>query len=88
MRILLAEDNRTLADWLEKALSQGGFAVDCMHDGIEADHVLLTQEYDLVILGNTAQALQMPADGRLFLGVNDDHPADNSGNLVVKVWQP
>jgi two-component system response regulator TctD len=50
VRILLAEDNRTLADWLEKALSQGGFAVDCMHDGIEADHVLLTQTYDLVIL--------------------------------------
>ncbi len=50
LRILLAEDNRTLADWLEKALSHGGFAVDCMSDGIEADHVLLTQEYDLVIL--------------------------------------
>jgi len=50
LRILLAEDNRTLADWLEKALSHGGFAVDCMSDGVEADHVLLTQEYDLVIL--------------------------------------
>ena len=50
MRILLAEDNRTLADWLEKALRHGGFAVDCMRDGIDADHVLLTQSYDLVIL--------------------------------------
>jgi hypothetical protein len=30
----------------------------------------------------------MPADGRLFLGVNDDHVADNSGNYVVKIWQP
>ena len=26
----------------------------------------------------------MPADGRLFLGVNDDHVGDNSGNYVVK----
>ena len=50
MRILLAEDNRTLADWLVKALRHAGFALDCMHDGIDADHVLLTQKYDLVIL--------------------------------------
>ena len=39
------------------------------------------------LIGNTAQALQMPADGRLFLGVNDDLVADNSGNYVVKVWE-
>ena len=39
-------------------------------------------------IGNTAQALQMPADGRLFLGVNDDLVADNSGNYVVRVWEP
>jgi len=50
LRILLAEDNGTLAAWLEKALRHDGFAVDCMRDGVEADHVLLTQEYDLVIL--------------------------------------
>ena len=50
MRILLAEDNKTLSDWLEKALRHGGFAVDCMRDGVDTDHVLLTQNYDLVIL--------------------------------------
>src|SRR5947209_20593191 len=50
MRILLAEDNRTLAGWLEKALRHSGFAVDRMSDGMDADHVLLTQPYDLVIL--------------------------------------
>jgi two-component system response regulator TctD len=50
VRILLAEDNATLAAWLQKALRHSGFAVDCMGDGIEADHVLLTQPYDLVIL--------------------------------------
>ena len=33
MRLLLAEDNRELAHWLEKALVQGGFAVDCVFDG-------------------------------------------------------
>ena len=30
MRLLLAEDNRELAHWLEKALVQEGFAVDCV----------------------------------------------------------
>jgi hypothetical protein len=39
-------------------------------------------------IGNTTQAFQMPADGTLFLGVNDDHVPDNSGNFVVKVWEP
>jgi two-component system response regulator TctD len=50
VRILLAEDNKTLADWLEKALRHSGFAVDRVGDGVDADHVLLTQDYDLVIL--------------------------------------
>jgi two-component system response regulator TctD len=50
MRILLAEDNKTLADWLQKALRQAGYSVDWMRDGADADHVLLTQAYDLVIL--------------------------------------
>ena len=39
-------------------------------------------------IGNTTQAFQMPANGTLFLGVNDDHVSDNSGNYVVKVWEP
>lgn len=39
-------------------------------------------------IGDTTQAFQMPANGTLFLGVNDDHVPDNSGNFVVRVWQP
>jgi len=39
-------------------------------------------------IGNTTQAFQMPANGTLFLGVNDDHVADNSGNYVVRIWEP
>jgi hypothetical protein len=39
-------------------------------------------------IGDTAQSLQMTGGGRLFLGVNDDHVPDNSGNYVVKVWEP
>src|SRR5687767_1436660 len=38
--------------------------------------------------GDTTNAFDMPNNGRLFLGVNDDHVGDNSGNYVVKVWEP
>ena len=39
-------------------------------------------------IGDTTNAFEMSASGRLFLGVNDDHVQDNSGNYVVKVWEP
>ena len=39
-------------------------------------------------IGDTTNAIGMPANGRLFFGVNDDHVQDNSGNYVVKVWEP
>ncbi len=50
MRILIAEDDPILADGLTRSLRQADFAVDCVHDGEEADHVLSAQHYDLVIL--------------------------------------
>jgi len=39
-------------------------------------------------IGDSTNPFDMPADGRLFLGVNDDHVPDNSGNYVVKIWEP
>ncbi len=45
MRLLLAEDNRELAHWLEKALVQEGFAVDWVADGAAADHLLQGENY-------------------------------------------
>ena len=39
-------------------------------------------------IGNPGDAVNMPASGRLFLGVNDDHVADNSGNYVIRMWEP
>ena len=50
MRILIAEDDPILADGLTRSLRQADFAVDCVHDGEEADHVITAQHYDLVIL--------------------------------------
>ncbi len=50
MRILIVEDDPVLADGLTRSLKQADFAVDCAHDGEEADHVLAAQNYELVIL--------------------------------------
>lgn len=36
------------------------------------------------VIGNQTR-IQMPANGVLFLGINDDHHADNSGELRVEV---
>lgn len=49
MRLLLAEDNRELAHWLEKALVQNGFAVDCVFDGLAADHAKWTSPNPMVM---------------------------------------
>ena len=50
MRILIVEDDPTLADGLTRSLQRADYAVDCVHDGEQADHVLAAQSYDLVIL--------------------------------------
>ncbi|MGQ0523359.1 MAG: response regulator [Betaproteobacteria bacterium] len=50
MRILIAEDDPVLADGLTRSLHQSDYAVDCVKTGDQADHVLLAQNYDLVIL--------------------------------------
>ncbi|HRQ48608.1 MAG TPA: response regulator transcription factor [Rhodocyclaceae bacterium] len=50
MRILLAEDDLVIADGLGRALRRGGYAVDHVGSGIEADAALASQPYDLLIL--------------------------------------
>lgn len=52
MKILVVEDNKKLAANLKEGLEQDGFAVDCIHDGMEAEKRILINrtEYDVVIL--------------------------------------
>ena len=50
MRLLLVEDSLKLASWLSKALQQHGFSVDQIHDGAQADSLLRTEKYDVVVL--------------------------------------
>ena len=50
MRILIAEDDATLADGLQRTLRQAGHVVDWAKNGGEADAALGTHEFDLLIL--------------------------------------
>lgn len=63
MRLLLAEDNRELAHWLEKALVQNGFAVDCVFDGLAADHLLHGETYALAVLDINMPGLDINMPG-------------------------
>jgi len=50
MRILIVEDERKTAKYLQKGLAENGFVVDVLHSGADALHQLQESGYDLVIL--------------------------------------
>jgi two-component system response regulator ChvI len=53
MRILLVEDHVELAHWVSKALRDANLTVECAATGADADTLLHTQDYALVILDLT-----------------------------------
>ncbi|NHZ88614.1 response regulator [Massilia sp. CCM 8733] len=53
MRILLVEDHIELSHWLSKALRDAHLTVECAANGADADALLHTQDYALVILDLT-----------------------------------
>ncbi|MDD3149331.1 MAG: response regulator transcription factor [Candidatus Gastranaerophilales bacterium] len=50
MRILLVEDDKNLAGFVKKGLSEEGYAVDLSFEGEEGKFLALTNDYDLIIL--------------------------------------
>ena len=50
MRILLAEDEHPLGEWLSRALEQSGFQVDWVDDGRLAERALGQHDYDALVL--------------------------------------
>lgn len=50
MRILISEDDAALAEALRFALTQSGFAVDWVSNGLDADEALKGAEFGLLIL--------------------------------------
>ncbi|MEN8177543.1 MAG: response regulator transcription factor [Pseudomonadota bacterium] len=50
MRLLLVEDDKLLADKLQKELEQQGFAVDRADNGVDAEFMGEHEPYDIIIL--------------------------------------
>ena len=50
MRILVVEDDRKVASFLERGLREDGYAVDVAHDGTEGSLKAHVHDYDLLIL--------------------------------------
>ena len=50
MRILIIEDNRELAQQLERTLSAAHYAIDVAYDGVEGHFLGSTEHYDAVVL--------------------------------------
>ncbi|MDR3630402.1 MAG: response regulator transcription factor [Desulfocapsaceae bacterium] len=50
MRLLLVEDDRKIASFLEKGLRESGFAVDVCCDGVEGLSQALTEDYDVAVV--------------------------------------
>src|SRR3979490_2692637 len=72
MRILVAEDDAPLADFLRQRLVQEQFAVQLASDGTEAQRLAANQAFDLVILD-----LNLPGTGGL--DVSAKHPLTKAG---------
>jgi DNA-binding response OmpR family regulator len=50
MRILLVEDDKKVASFVEKGLREDGYSVDVAHDGMDGSLKAHVYEYDLLIL--------------------------------------
>jgi two-component system OmpR family response regulator len=50
MKVLIVEDDKVLADGLNRYLTQAGYVVDAARSGTEAVGILTHESYDLVIL--------------------------------------
>ena len=50
MRILVVEDEKRLAEFIKNSLVEQKYSVDMSHDGMEAEFLAKTNDYDLIIL--------------------------------------
>jgi two-component system copper resistance phosphate regulon response regulator CusR len=50
MRILIVEDEVKLGSYLKQGLNEAGFVTDVAVDGLDGQHLALTEKYDLIIL--------------------------------------
>ncbi len=57
-RLLLVEDDRSLAGMLEEILDSAGYAVDLAYDGQQGLHLGLSRSYDVMVLDRGLPAIE------------------------------
>ncbi|RLB62322.1 MAG: DNA-binding response regulator [Deltaproteobacteria bacterium] len=50
MKILVIEDEKKVANFLQKGLKEEQFVVDVAYDGLDGEHLATTNDYDLILL--------------------------------------
>jgi two-component system, OmpR family, copper resistance phosphate regulon response regulator CusR len=50
MRLLLVEDEIKTGDYLQKGLSEAGFQVNLVRNGLDGHHLAMTEAFDLIVL--------------------------------------
>jgi two-component system copper resistance phosphate regulon response regulator CusR len=50
MKILVVEDERKMADYLKRGLTEQGYTVDEAHNGVDGQHLALEFDYDVIVL--------------------------------------
>ena len=50
MKILIIEDEQKTGDYLKQGLSEAGFVVELSRDGLDGLHLVMTDDYDLLVL--------------------------------------
>ncbi len=50
MRLLLVEDDKKIASYIEKGLKEAGFTLDVSHDGHEGLFLALSEPYDVAVI--------------------------------------
>lgn len=50
MKILIVEDEKKTGDYLRRGLTEAGFVVDWVQNGLDGQHLACTENYDLIIL--------------------------------------
>ena len=74
MRILLVEDNKALSDWLRRTLRKEQYTVDWTDNGADADFLLRSESYSLVILDLALPKLDGREVLRRLRARNDNTP--------------
>ncbi len=57
-RVLVVEDDRTLAGMLDEILTDAGYATEVVHDGQRALHLGLTRDYDVLVVDRGLPAIE------------------------------